>query len=187
LLTSDDLKLANVSANEGGEDNKFEVAGRGAAVFSRDGRLLALAGHRGRQSVVGLFEWPAMTPAGPEFQHLASVTSLSFRSDGSALMTSTADGTTHVWDLGTWKESLRIPPPGRKDTTAAFTVNGLVAIFQGSDDRRAGDTGLWVLPTSSDEFVNEACRRIARNLTPDEWTQFVGPEVGRPTRCPDRP
>ena len=101
--------------------------------------------------------------------HTATVTSLSFRSDGLALLASTNEETTHVWDLKTQTEVLRIPPPGRQRTTAVFTPEGRVAILQ--------DGRLTVVSVNPDDLIREACRRVARNMSEAEWKTVVGPDI----------
>ena len=152
-----------------------------SASFSRDGKRLALVtrGENGTRRVVELYEWPGMKRVKGQLTHVADVTSLSFKADGDSLLSSTSDGSTHVWDLATEKETLRIPPPGRQTTRAAFTRDGEVAILD--------DSGLTVLASDPNGLVNEACRRLSRNLTPPEWALFVGGGISYQKTCPSRP
>jgi WD40 repeat protein len=152
-----------------------------SAAFSRDGRRLALAirGENGTSRVVEVFEWPGMNRVTGQLTHLADVTNLSFNAAGDSLLTSTSDGTTHVWDVATTKETLRIPPPGRQSTRAVFTRSGEVAILD--------DSGLTVLPSDANGLVNEACGRVSRNLTPQEWALYVGRGIAYQKTCPSRP
>ncbi len=150
-----------------------------AVAFSRDGRRLALAVSRGQTSIVEFYEWPGLRRLGGGLQHSASVTGLSFRSDNLALVTSTTDETTHVWDVATQVETLRIPPPGPQRTTAAFTPSGRVAILQ--------DGRLTLVSVDPDELLAEACRRVEKNLTPAQWVEIVGGDITPRKTCLDRP
>ena len=163
------------------------LKGMGAA-FSRDGHFLALAAPVESQgdrqpslgSIIRLFEWPGRKAiSGEDLRHSANVISLSFTPDGRALLTSTDEGTTHLWDVETRLEILRIPPPGRGNVTAVYTPSGHVAILQ-------GDT-LTVLPADPDDLLAEACRRISRNLTEQQWMNLVGADIRYRKTCPDRP
>ena len=152
------------------------------AAFSRDGRRLALVsrGENGTSSnSVNVFEWPGMKRVTGQLTHLADVTNLSFNADGDSLLISTSEGTTHVWDVVAEKETLRIPPPGRQSTRAIFTRSADIAILD--------DSGLTVLPSRPEGLVNEACRRISRNLTPQEWALYVGSGISYQKTCPSRP
>ena len=153
-----------------------------SAAVSRDGRRLALVGRAENgpsSNSVRVFEWPGMKRVTAQLPHLADVTNLSFNADGDSLLISTSDGTTHVWDVVTEKETLRIPAPGRQSTRAIFTRTADIAILD--------DSGLTVLPSHPDGLVNEACRRISRNLTPQEWAGYVGSGIAYQKTCPSRP
>jgi len=153
-----------------------------SAAFSGDGRRLALVsrGENGTSTKsVQVFEWPGMKRVTGQLAQMADVTSLSFNADGDSLLISTSEGTTHVWDVATEKETLRIPPPGRQSTRAIFTRSADIAILD--------DSGLTVVPSHSAGLVNEACRRISRNLTPQEWELYVGRGISHQKTCPSRP
>jgi len=153
----------------------LQSAGPVAAAFTRAGDKLALA--TGNQSVVELFEWPGLRRTGAALPHSERVTSLSVSSDGRAVLTSTIDGTSHVWDLSSGRETLRIPGAGA--TRAAFTPRGQIAILDA--------TGVRVLPANPDDWIAEACRRIVRNLTQQEWGLLLGNGVAYQRTCPNRP
>jgi hypothetical protein len=151
-----------------------------SAAFSRDGSRLALVPRAdGKSNVVELFEWPGMKRVKGELTHVADVTNLSFNPDGHALLTSTSEGATHVWDVATQKETLRIPPPGPTSTRTVFTPRGEVEIWE--ENRRT------VLPSNPNGLLAEACRRVSRNLTPQEWTLFVGRDIVYQKTCSNRP
>ena len=161
--------------------SRLRLDAASAAAFSRDGRRLAVAsrGENGTSSVVKVFEWPEMKRIPGELMHLADVTNLSFNADGNSLLTSTGEGTTHLWDVATGKETLRIPAPGRQGIRAIFTRSGEVAILD--------ESGLTVLPSRPDGLVTEACRRVSRNLTEPEWALVVGKGIAYQKTCPSRP
>ena len=185
VLAFDESKAVVVSLTNGTESTvkgaPFRSGPPTSAAFSRDGRRLALVarGENGVSNVVELFEWPGMKRITGELTHLADVTNLSFNADGDSLLSSTSEGTTHVWDVATQRETLRIPPPGRQSTKAVFTRTGEVAILD--------DSGLTVLPSNPNELLTEACRRVSRNLTPQEWALFVGSGILHQKTCPNRP
>jgi WD40 repeat protein len=177
-------KVMIVSLKDGAErgvpDVQLRSTDAASAAFSPDGHRLALTVRRGENSVVDLFEWPGLKRVGQGLRHPANVTGVSFRSDGQALLTSTTEGTTYVWDLATQKEILRIPLLGRQSATAVFLPSGRVAIL---DDSGA----LTVLPANPDDLLTDACRRVANNLTPEDWALFVGSDIAYRKTCPNRP
>jgi hypothetical protein len=50
----------------------------------------------------------------------------------------------------------------------------------------AGGSTVRVCPWQPDHLVAEACARVTRNLSQEEWTQYLGDEPYRQT-CPDLP
>jgi WD40 repeat protein len=183
VLALGDENMAIVPLENGSErfgpGVRFESLDFVSAAFSPDGRRLALAVPGDQNSMVELFEWAGPTRIEGGLQHSAIVTSLSFNSDGQTLLTSTTEGTTHLWNLATQQEILRIPPQGG-GSRAVFTPSGRIAILD--------ESGLKVLSANPNDFLSEACRRIVRNLTPDEWELFVGSDVVTYQKtCPDRP
>jgi len=171
LSLKDDQRLSPIKGNY---DQAPHVA------FSSDGRFLALTEPLEQNGGGGLkvYEWPGLNVVG-SFPHAENVTSLAFGPEGSALLTSTSDGVSHVWDVATQKETLRIPAPGRQSSTAAFTPSGRIAILD--------DSGVTVLPANRDDFVAEACRRIGENLNRQEWEKALGKDITYQRTCPDRP
>lgn len=103
---------------------------------------------------------------------------VAFGPDGDWLAAGQDDGVIRLWNATTGDELGRLEHPG--------SVNDLS--FD-ADGRRIASTGgetvrLWLW--RSDDLLAEACRRLTRNLTPEEWREHVGEEIYRET-CPDRP
>lgn len=108
-------------------------------------------------------------------RHSAGVTAGAFTADGARLVTASAEGV-RLWDLVTGREmflqrdsaihNIAVSPDGKYLATA--------------DDQDVVRT--WFL--RPDDLIDEACRRLTRNLTEDEWQEFVadGPYAAT---CPD--
>ena len=161
----------------------------GAMTFSPDGKSLAVAeappaggsaGSAGlRASRVHLFDWPGLARRA-SLTHTAPVTALKFRADSRALLTLTpSDLSIHAWDLTTGAEMARVPVPAASSSTAitmAFTPSGAIAFT---------DTqGATVVPLDSSRWIQEACGRLSRNLTREEWDLLLGPNVDYQETCP---
>jgi hypothetical protein len=54
-----------------------------------------------------------------------------------------------------------------------------------SAGRGGHDVRLW--PVTLDGWIRHACTLAKRNLTKDEWDQFVGPDRPYVRTCPDLP
>jgi WD40 repeat protein len=79
-----------------------------------------------------------------------------------------------VWDVASGRELARIPhDEGVLD--AAFSPDGKY-IASGSYDRSAR---LWLW--RAEDLVEEACARLTRNLSAEEWSRYIGVEPFRDT------
>jgi WD40 repeat protein len=106
------------------------------------------------------------------------VVGLEFTPDG-RLVVASADGIVSVWDPRGWREAGRIQ---HKSQIAAMTVsrNGRL-VAAGLDDGVVRVSFL-----SPADLIAEACARLTRNLTADEWRQYLGDEPYAAT-CPNLP
>jgi WD40 repeat protein len=106
-----------------------------------------------------------------------------FCPDGRYLATS-ENRVVRVWELPGGREIARKTYPTSVNTIA-FTPDGKYLIAESGDlfaANHAVDTFLW----RPADLVTEACARLTRNLTPEEWRKYLGEEPFRKT-CPDLP
>ena len=143
--------------------------------FGPDGRLLAPGG-LGTDARV----WDASTGEGvSRLPHGGAITAMVFGSDGARLMTGSIDGAARVWDPLTGREVARLQPRS--------AVLGVAVAPDGRHVATASEDGYvrtWFL--RPDDLVAEACARVTRNLTREEWSQFLGEEPYVAT-CPNLP
>lgn len=138
--------------------------------FNASGNAFAVASEDGSASVRSF-------PGGEESQRIGfadAVNSVSFSADGRYLATGIYDHSVLVTDLSTSQELLR--RAGEEDSIdlVAFTSNQKYLL---SANRNAIRVRLW----SPDDMVAEACNRLTRNLTKDEWKRYFGDAPYRKT------
>jgi WD40 repeat protein len=139
--------------------------------FSRDGKYLASGAGSSAQiwdlgKGTGLFQ----------FQHEAEVAAVAFSQDGKTLATA-AGNTARLWDAATGIEISRVVHD-QTVTSVAFAPDSKVLATAGDDG--VVQLSLW----HPQDLLDEACTRLMRNLTPEEWRQYLRDEPYRET-CPN--
>jgi len=112
-------------------------------------------------------------------EHGARVIDVSFSPDGALLASASQDTTARVWDVETGSEVARL--------THWDNVNGVWFSPDGRNLATASQERLArVWRVRCDDPAAEACSRLSRNLTPEEWKQYLGDAPYRKT-CPELP
>jgi WD40 repeat protein len=142
--------------------------------FHRDGRRLATAS--ADQTVRILDARTGVEVA--RLPHEASVTSVSFSPDG-ALLATTSGAAARLWDLVTRTEVVLLSHREEVGATA-FSPDGTAMATASSD----GAVRVW--PLRAQDLIDQACARLSRNLSRDEWRQYLADEPYRKT-CPSLP
>jgi WD40 repeat protein/DNA-binding SARP family transcriptional activator len=139
--------------------------------FSPDGKLLAVGDTSGN---VGIWDVAKRLPVGsPLAGQSVSVDTVEFDPSGQMLVTMSSDGNLRLWDVATQKLIGAPIPVSTGDGTAEFFPDG---------KRVFGDFGptgvVWkVDPTA---WEAQACRTAHRELTREEWREFLGQRMYRP-------
>ena len=158
-----------------------------AITFSPNANYLATAGAKGvaqiwdissRQSVARLI-------------HDANVTAVAFSPDGEFLATVTESGIARIWSTSTYNEVVRVLHEGYLRAVAfslegkyLITANGYKTQGPGEyDTNRYNSARRWLW--RPEDLVAEACKRVTRNLTPNEWSQYTGSN-DVPVTCADK-
>ncbi|HLP89173.1 MAG TPA: hypothetical protein VK184_11365 [Nostocaceae cyanobacterium] len=101
-------------------------------------------------------------------KHEGYVISLAFSPDSQYLATASSDGTARIWTVASGKEITRIQ--ANDLTSITFSPDGKYLATTNND----GIVEVWLW--RREDLINEACNRLTRNLTPEEWKQYIGNE-----------
>jgi WD40 repeat protein/tRNA A-37 threonylcarbamoyl transferase component Bud32 len=144
------------------------------SVFSFDGRYLASSAPEGNALVWDVSSGKEVARMRPE----GGVGSVAFSRDGRFLATETTDGTAHVWRVRDAQEVARVNLGENPGPRIGFSPDDRYLITPGFRLQ------LWHwLP---EDLIRDACSRLTRNLTLEEWRQYLGDEAYHRT-CPNLP
>jgi WD40 repeat protein len=110
--------------------------------------------------------------------HEGEVSAVGFSSDGNWVATGSADRTARLWEAGTGRALARMEHESVVDAVAVSPDGKWLVTASGGRGWR------WLLRPQA--LIAEACARLTRNLTLQEWQQYLGEEPYRKT-CPALP
>lgn len=155
-----------------GVDEIWDIA------FSPDGRILAVAGSGGVVPLIDVerraIESRLLT------NQTTRINALAFSPSGALLATGSSDSTIEVWDIA---DSDKVGLPLGRHSAAIY------ALAFSPDGRLLASAdlggGLFVSVIGYDEPVEAACAIARRNLTEEEWAQYVGQTRPMEVTCED--
>ena len=152
-----------------------------AMTFSHDGTYLATANKtldEGASSNNDVRIWEVVSRREvARIPHEKEVTSLVFSGDRRYLAMGSS-GIGWVWDLKNYQEVAALHSDA---ANVAFSPDGRYLLTADSQNK---NVGVWFWQPEG--LIAEASRRLIRNLTQEEWRQYLGNEPYRKT-CPDLP
>ncbi len=146
-----------------------------ALAFSPNNEYLATAGIRRDARLWKL-------PAGEEavrFSHDGDINCIAFSPDGRYVVTGSNDHTARVWEVPSAREVAILPHP---DSVYRVVFNPNSELLATASWDRVVRVWRW----RPEDLLTEACARVRRNLTPEEWRRHLGDLPYRKT-CPDCP
>ncbi len=110
--------------------------------------------------------------------HQSTITDIQFNQKGNLLLTTSRDGTAKVWDLSDSRK-LPIILDDHKDwvLTGSFNQTGTQIITAGADDY------IRTWPVDPAFLAFRICHFVDRNLTREEWSEFIGSDIPFQSVC----
>ena len=141
-----------------------------AVAFSPDDKTLATVGGG---NTARLWDMPTGKQL-HNLEHDKRVNTVAFSPDGKNLATSCEDNTARLWDVQSGIELQRMAHDSPVNAVA-FSSDGTRLAIASRDNM----VRLWDLEIG--DLIKKACSRLTRNLTLEEWRQYMGDEPYRET------
>lgn len=148
----------------------------GGAAFSPDGALLAMSAPENSVTLWNFKNGRQIPPA--LYGHTQSIASVAFRGDGKVLASGSADGDIRLWDVETHELLGTLGAQQKEIKSVVFSPRGGMLASVGEEDSIV----FWQV--DFEEWSSLACRIANRNLTPQEWSTYLGNRSYRKT-CPN--
>jgi WD40 repeat protein len=146
--------------------------------FSSDGQLLAAGDD---DYTLRLWDTGTFKPVGNRMRLDSTPMAVAFSLDGRTLASGGNSGTIQLWDVGD-QSKLGAPLTGHWNSVMSlyFSSNGKRLLSASLD----GELREWpILPPTPDLL----CAKLTRNMTRDQWNEWVSPEIKYRTVCPNLP
>lgn len=147
------------------EPGSFEVMPVGAS-FNSAGTVLAASSQSHAVTLWNVKKWQMVPP--PLYGHTQAVTSVAFKPGGKLLATGSADGDIRLWDVETHELIGTLSAQSEAVNSIAFSPEGTVLGSVGDQDSII----LW--DSDVQDWSSRACQIANRDLTPKEWSTYLG-------------
>jgi len=184
------------------EGEFFSPSAANSIAFSPNGRYVAWGGGMAvhvwdtvkKQEILRMnhdhtmysIEGGTYSPEDDGHSSLGTVNSVTYSHDGKYILSASSDNTVRIWDAVTGQEISRIVHhvydySSGYAGSVAITPNGKYVI-----SRDASNTiNLWLW--RPEDLVADACSRLPRNLTREEWTKYTEDMIPYQAVCPNLP
>jgi WD40 repeat protein len=138
--------------------------------ISPDGSKVAIANYNETALVLDALSFRELA----RFEHQGPVNAVAFSDNGLCLATGSNDKTARIWDIEHKKELVRLKH-NSPVLAVAFSPDG--SRLATACENRTVKIWLWRYT----DLIVEVCSRLTRNLTQEEWHQYLGDELYQET------
>jgi len=151
-----------------------------AVAFSPNGDFLAAGGDNG---IVRIWNFRRIDVSPTLLRgHQGRIYAVTFGPNGRMLASAGVDKTIQLWNLSHLDAAPRVLQGHQAPVlSVAFSPDGQT-LASGSQD---GTIRIWTISTQA--LTDMICEKMWRNLTQDEWNQFIGPNISYECTCPNLP
>ncbi len=148
-----------------------------AVAFSHNGNWLAVGDLDGRINLWNVENGRVLTTLRG---HTARVNDIAFSPDDSMVASAGMDGKVQVWVTADWTLQPVVIGDAEDFVFAVTFSMDSKYLVSGS----SGDYRLMVRPTQTSSMAEDMCNHLHRNMTREEWSNYVGEDIPYAATCP---
>lgn len=176
-------------------DENFQISSSGLSIGVDDNNNQAIssinriAARVAANNSIALWDIEANEQIGNELSgHNDVVEKMIFTPDGRYLVSSAFRDKIIVWDVNSHTKLLEHGIPVQwVDSISVSSDSKYIAIAMNTAPKFGGQSELLLINIDSDLWINAGCELANRNLSPDEWQQFLGNTLPYQPTCPNLP
>ncbi len=121
--------------------------------------------------------------------HTSQIEQIKFSNSGKFMATASKDGDVRLWNINELNEQPQVLSDHTWVWSVAFTPDDrqLIAGLHNKEETVEGvNEAIHAWPTQIPMMANELCKKVKRNMTKDEWSQYMR-ELTYESTCPNLP
>lgn len=141
-----------------------------ALTFDHEGEQIALGDRSGKIVVISSTNGQVLRTVNA---HTSRILVLEFSPDNRLLATSGLDGVIRIWNITDWNDlPIEIREHQSWVESIAFSPDGRNLLSSSNDGNL-----IYIWPIKTEHLIDEVCQYLNRQLTPEEWTFYMGNDI----------